>query len=73
VQKTPARLVVLLNSILYHCLIVQVEFFQDDVFPDTKVTWEPALTATDWFSGNLNSFSADVDKSRHEGPSAEVD
>jgi len=50
-----------------------VEFFQDDVFPDTKVTWEPALTATDWFSGNLNSFSADVDKSRHEGPSAEVD
>ncbi len=28
-----------------------MEFFQDDLFPDTKVTWEPALTSSEWFSG----------------------
>jgi len=43
------------RNILSHCLNVQVEFFQDDVFPDTKVTWEPALSATDWFSGDLKA------------------
>ncbi|XP_063970323.1 coronin-7-like [Lytechinus pictus] len=30
---------------------VKKEYFQDDVFPDTKVTWEPVLTGSDWFSG----------------------
>ncbi|XP_040297752.1 coronin-7-like isoform X1 [Bufo bufo] len=30
---------------------VKKEFFQDDVFPPTRVTWEPALTAEEWLSG----------------------
>ncbi|XP_072171377.1 coronin-7-like [Diadema setosum] len=30
---------------------VKKEYFQDDVFPDTTVTWEPLLSASDWFSG----------------------
>ncbi|XP_064636401.1 coronin-7-like isoform X2 [Lineus longissimus] len=30
---------------------VKKEYFQDDVFPDTKVLWEPTLTADEWFSG----------------------
>jgi len=34
---------------------VKVEYFQDDIFPDTKVTWEPALSAADWFSGNFKA------------------
>jgi len=34
---------------------VQVEYFQDDIFPDTKVTWEPALSADSWFSGNVKA------------------
>uniref|UniRef100_A0A3Q2DP91 Coronin n=1 Tax=Cyprinodon variegatus TaxID=28743 RepID=A0A3Q2DP91_CYPVA len=31
---------------------VKKEFFQDDVFPDTAVWWEPALTAAAWLSGS---------------------
>ncbi|MEE6528528.1 hypothetical protein FKM82_030941, partial [Ascaphus truei] len=27
------------------------EFFQDDVFPVSRVTWEPALSAGEWLSG----------------------
>eukprot|EP00057_Strongylocentrotus_purpuratus_P024756 XP_011679230.1 PREDICTED: LOW QUALITY PROTEIN: coronin-7 [Strongylocentrotus purpuratus] len=30
---------------------VKKEYFQDDAFPDTKVTWEPVSTGADWFSG----------------------
>ncbi|XP_076446220.1 coronin-7-like [Babylonia areolata] len=30
---------------------VRTEFFQDDLYPDTRVTWEPALTAEQWLSG----------------------
>jgi len=39
-----------------------MDYFQDDIFPDTKVTWEPAVSAENWFSGifnflfELNSF-----------------
>ncbi|XP_054615289.1 coronin-7-like isoform X1 [Dunckerocampus dactyliophorus] len=29
---------------------VKKEFFQDDVYPDTSVCWEPALTASAWLS-----------------------
>ena len=29
-----------------------MEFFQDDIFPDTKVTWEPSLTAKEWLGGS---------------------
>lgn len=31
---------------------MQKEFFQDDVYPDTTVCWEPALTAAAWLSGS---------------------
>jgi coronin-7 len=31
--------------------VLQKEYFQDDVFPDTKVLWEPTLTADEWFAG----------------------
>ncbi|XP_073409646.1 coronin-7-like isoform X4 [Dendrobates tinctorius] len=30
---------------------VKKEFFQDDVFPPSRVTWQPALTAEEWLSG----------------------
>lgn len=30
---------------------VRKEFFQDDLYPDTQVTWEPVLTAQQWLSG----------------------
>ncbi|KAK3584488.1 hypothetical protein CHS0354_006018 [Potamilus streckersoni] len=30
---------------------VKTEYFQDDLFPDTKVTWEPVLSSSDWFRG----------------------
>jgi coronin-7 len=31
---------------------VKSEFFQDDLFPPTKVLWEPTMTSREWFSGN---------------------
>lgn len=31
---------------------VKKEFFQDDVYPDTSICWEPALTAAAWLSGS---------------------
>ncbi|XP_011602276.2 coronin-7-like isoform X3 [Takifugu rubripes] len=31
---------------------VKKEFFQDDLYPDTSVCWEPALTASAWLSGS---------------------
>ncbi|XP_075212375.1 coronin [Lycorma delicatula] len=30
---------------------IKSDLFQDDLFPPTKVTWEPTLTAEEWFSG----------------------
>ncbi|XP_050708848.1 coronin-7-like isoform X2 [Eriocheir sinensis] len=30
---------------------VKTEFFQDDLFPLTRVTWEPVMTAAEWFGG----------------------
>lgn len=32
-------------------ILVQKEYFQDDVFPETTVWWEKALTAAAWLSG----------------------
>ena len=29
-----------------------MEFFQDDIFPDTQVTWESSLTAEEWLNGS---------------------
>lgn len=33
-------------------ILVQKEFFQDDVFPETAVWWESALNAAAWLSGS---------------------
>ena len=37
----------------------QPEFFQDDIFCDTLVTWEPALSASGWLGGG-NAVQASV-------------
>ena len=31
--------------------LIQTEYFQDDVYPETRVTWEAALTSQEWLSG----------------------
>ena len=28
-----------------------MEYFQDDIFPETRVTWEAVLTAEEWLTG----------------------
>ncbi|XP_060082621.1 coronin-7-like [Ylistrum balloti] len=33
---------------------VKMEYFQDDLFPDTQVTWEPTMTSAEWISGLNN-------------------
>ncbi|XP_034248908.1 coronin-7 isoform X3 [Thrips palmi] len=30
---------------------IKLDLFQDDLFPATKVTWEPSVSANEWFSG----------------------
>ena len=30
---------------------VKSEYFQDDLFPPTRVTWNATLTAAQWFAG----------------------
>ena len=30
---------------------IQAEFFQDDLFPETRVTWQPTLTGEEWLDG----------------------
>lgn len=30
---------------------IKSDLFQDDLFPNTKVTWEPTMTCTEWLSG----------------------
>lgn len=36
---------------MYVTVGLQKEFFQDDLYTDTAVCWEPALTASAWLSG----------------------
>jgi len=31
---------------------VKTNFFQDDLFPDTRLTWNPTLTAEEWLGGS---------------------
>jgi coronin-7 len=38
---------------------LRTEFFQDDLFPDTHVTWEQVLTSTEWFAGE-NGFTRSI-------------
>ena len=28
-----------------------MDYFQDDIYPETRVKWEPAVTAEEWFAG----------------------
>ncbi|XP_005391355.1 PREDICTED: coronin-7 isoform X3 [Chinchilla lanigera] len=40
-----------LEPVAFRLPRVRKEFFQDDVFPDTAVRWEPVLTAKAWLGG----------------------
>lgn len=40
-----------LEPVAFRVPRVKKEFFQDDVFPPTRVTWEPALSAAEWLNG----------------------
>ncbi|CAO2641957.1 Coro7 [Lemmus lemmus] len=40
-----------LEPIAFRLPRVRKEFFQDDVFPDTAVSWEPVLSAKAWLGG----------------------
>ena len=31
--------------------LFQMEYFQDDIYPDTRVTWQAALSAQEWLDG----------------------
>ena len=31
---------------------IKTVYFQDDLFPDTKVLWEPTLSAEEWMQGS---------------------
>ncbi|XP_029432457.1 coronin-7-like isoform X1 [Rhinatrema bivittatum] len=41
-----------LEPIVFRVPRVKKEYFQDDLFPDTEVWWEPALSASAWLSGS---------------------
>ena len=32
---------------------IKIEYFQDDIFPDTKVTYEPVMSSREWLSGAI--------------------
>ncbi|XP_036266119.1 coronin-7 isoform X1 [Pipistrellus kuhlii] len=40
-----------LEPVAFRLPRVRKEFFQDDVFPDTAISWEPVLSAKDWLGG----------------------
>ncbi|KAF6271355.1 coronin 7 [Rhinolophus ferrumequinum] len=40
-----------LEPVAFRLPRVKKEFFQDDVFPDTAVSWEPVLSARAWLGG----------------------
>ncbi|XP_053326631.1 coronin-7 [Spea bombifrons] len=40
-----------LEPVAFRVPRVKKEFFQDDVFPPSRVSWEPALSADKWLSG----------------------
>ncbi|XP_077880676.1 coronin-7 isoform X3 [Ictidomys tridecemlineatus] len=40
-----------LEPVAFRLPRVRKEFFQDDVFPDTAVSWEPVLSAEAWLGG----------------------
>uniref|UniRef100_A0A672TXB6 Coronin n=1 Tax=Strigops habroptila TaxID=2489341 RepID=A0A672TXB6_STRHB len=40
-----------LEPVAFHVPRVKKEYFQDDIYPPTRVWWEPALGASAWLSG----------------------
>ncbi|XP_063791045.1 coronin-7 [Pseudophryne corroboree] len=40
-----------LEPVAFRVPRVKKEFFQEDVFPASRVTWEPALSSEEWLSG----------------------
>ncbi|XP_070554407.1 coronin-7-like [Ptychodera flava] len=56
---------------------VKMEYFQDDLYPETKVTWQPVMTACEWTSGenrqlNLQSLHPDGMKPLSSAPKVVV-
>ena len=41
----------IVRSVCHTFVLSQKEYFQDDIFSDTTVTWEPAINAADWLDG----------------------
>ena len=35
----------------YTFVLFQMDYFQDDIYPETRVKWEAAMTAEEWFAG----------------------
>jgi len=33
---------------------VKVEYFQDDIFPDTRISWQPTLASAEWLNGDMS-------------------
>lgn len=60
-----------LNLCLAHGL--QKEFFQDDVYTDTAVCWEPALAASAWLSGSNGQHRKISLKPKDMTPGADTD
>lgn len=52
---------------------LQKEFFQDDVYTDTAVSWEPALTASAWLSGSNGQHRKISLKPKDMTPGADTD
>eukprot|EP00794_Sanderia_malayensis_P007608 gene7608-8448_t len=40
-----------MEQIAFHVPRVKKQFFQDDLFPDTRVRWEPSVTCEQWLNG----------------------
>ncbi|KAM4656443.1 coronin-7-like isoform 3-T3 [Amazona ochrocephala] len=40
-----------LEPVAFHVPRIKKEYFQDDIYPPTRVWWEPALSGTAWLSG----------------------
>jgi len=32
-------------------VIFQMDYFQDDIYPETRVKWEATVTTEEWFAG----------------------
>lgn len=32
-------------------MFLQIEYFQDDIFPRTRITWKPTTSSEKWFDG----------------------